>query len=359
MVISLLRTLNLPPLVRHNFVACDECLLGKSTQSPATSSFHCSPNILNLVHSDILGPISPPTATGKKYILSFIDDHSRYNTIFLLSHKSEASENFKEYQALIELKTGAKVGKLKSDRGGEYSSTSFINYLKSQGIEEEKGPAHQPTANSVSECFIQTLIGRIQSQLIQSGLPLFLWGELAQYCSLQINASSSRAIDFKTPIQLFRSLGKGHIHPVNFNRLKTFGCLSYSHVQNRPTKLEPTDKHLIFVGLEPGGRAARLWDKSSQRIVVSGDVRYREDIFPAKIPSQYSPLPQPLQCADFPPELDSTSSDSSSPSESHPTTEAISVPFEESQDHLNPITDTTTTPTMSSPDEVIASHPLQ
>lgn len=35
---------------------------------------------------------------------------------------------------------GACIGKLKSDRGGEYSSTSFIEYLKSKGINKEKRP---------------------------------------------------------------------------------------------------------------------------------------------------------------------------------------------------------------------------
>lgn len=165
-----------------------------------------------------------------KYILSFIDDHTRFNTIFLLKHKCEAQEKFKQYQSFIELKTGARIGKLKSDRGGEYSSLSFMDYLRSQGIEEEKGPANRPPANSVSERFFRTLLGRIRTQLVQSGLPSFLWGELAMYSSLQINSSPSRTIDHQTPLRLFHSLCKGHIHPFDFNRLKPFGCLSYAHI---------------------------------------------------------------------------------------------------------------------------------
>lgn len=120
-----MRSLSLPPVSRDHFTACDGCMLGKSTQYSATSSFPRSPNIVNLVHSDLLGPISPPTANGKKYILSFIDDHTRFNTIYLLTHKSEVHETFKQYQVFIEKKTGAKIGKPKSDRGGEYSSTTL------------------------------------------------------------------------------------------------------------------------------------------------------------------------------------------------------------------------------------------
>lgn len=168
-VIHLLKSLNHYPLSRSDFPPCHDCSLGKSTQYPATSPFHRSTRVLSLVHSDVLGPISPPTASGKKYILSFIDDHTRHNTVYLLSHKSEASETFKFYQKMMESKTGNKIGKLKSDRGGEYSSNEFTTYLKEQGIEEEKGPANRPTANSVGERFFRTLLARMPTQLQQSG----------------------------------------------------------------------------------------------------------------------------------------------------------------------------------------------
>lgn len=108
--------------------------MGKPTQSPATSSFHRAPQLLDLVHSDILGPIHLPTVNGKKYILSFIDDHTRFNTVYLLSNKSEACETFKRYQTRIEKQTGRKIVKLKSDRGGKYTSQDFIEHLSSEGI---------------------------------------------------------------------------------------------------------------------------------------------------------------------------------------------------------------------------------
>lgn len=75
-VIQFLRRQKLIPISKNNFVSCDACSMGKLTQSPATSPFHRSPNLLNLVHSDLMGPISPVSKSGFKYVLSFIDDHS-------------------------------------------------------------------------------------------------------------------------------------------------------------------------------------------------------------------------------------------------------------------------------------------
>lgn len=126
------------------------------------------------------------------------------------------------------------------------------------------------------------------------------------YSSLQINCSPSRAIDYKTPIHLFHSLCKGHIHPFDFTRLKPFVCLSYAHIQNWQAKLGTKSKQVIFVGLKPGGHAARLWDKSPQRIMVSGDVQYQEDIFPAHQETTSTPVKNSLACSMFPPDLEST-----------------------------------------------------
>lgn len=204
-VISLLKTIGRTPLSRSDFTGCEECMEGKSTQSSCTSSFHRSPNPLDLVHSDLLGPIYPPTRSGKKYILSFIDDHTRYNHVYLLASKDETIRCFTQYKSLIERQTGRKIGKLKSNRGGEYSSTEFLTMLQRDGIEIELGPAQPPQANSISEWFFRTLLGRMRTQMVQSGLPSFLWGELANYCSLQINCAPSKAIDMKIPILEYQS----------------------------------------------------------------------------------------------------------------------------------------------------------
>lgn len=121
-VIRYLRSQKGIKLSRRDFIACDECSQGKSSQSPATSPMYRSTTVLDLVHSDIIGPIHPPTINGNQYILSFIDDHTRLNTIYLLKHKSETFDKFKLFKAKFERQTGRKIGKLKSDRGGEYTS---------------------------------------------------------------------------------------------------------------------------------------------------------------------------------------------------------------------------------------------
>lgn len=106
-------------------------------------------------------------------------------------------------------------------------------------------------------------------------------GELALYCSYQINCTPSKAINNASPIHLFQSLIPTHAHPVKYHRLKPFGCLAFAHDRHRLSKISPLAKRYIFVGVEPHANAWRLWDKNSQRIFITGDAIFRENIFPA------------------------------------------------------------------------------
>ena len=54
--------------------------------------------ILDLVHTDLCGSMSTSARGRYKYFITFIDDYSRYRYIYLMRHKSEAFEKFKEYE---------------------------------------------------------------------------------------------------------------------------------------------------------------------------------------------------------------------------------------------------------------------
>ncbi|KAK8680978.1 hypothetical protein V6N13_053386 [Hibiscus sabdariffa] len=59
---------------------------------------------------------------GYQYFITFTDDFSRYGYIYLMRHKSEALEKFKEFKNEVQNKHGKSIKALRSDRGGEYLS---------------------------------------------------------------------------------------------------------------------------------------------------------------------------------------------------------------------------------------------
>ena len=81
--------------------------------------------VLDLVHTDLYGPISISTRGGYEYFITFIDDYSRYGYIYLMRHKSEAFEKFKEYKAEVENHRGNSIKSLQYDHGGKYLLVEF------------------------------------------------------------------------------------------------------------------------------------------------------------------------------------------------------------------------------------------
>ena len=65
--------------------------------------------ILELVHSDVFGPVKVPSLGKSVYYVSFIDDFSRNTWIYFLKKKSEVFDRFKEFKALVENQTEKKI----------------------------------------------------------------------------------------------------------------------------------------------------------------------------------------------------------------------------------------------------------
>ncbi|KAL0445420.1 UNVERIFIED_CONTAM: hypothetical protein Slati_2264700 [Sesamum latifolium] len=107
--------------------------MSESAPPPPTSSGPQDPKT-PLVGENVCGPLSIPDRGGFSYFITFTDDHSRYGYVYLMRYKSEAFGRFKEYRLEVENQTSRKIKALRSDRGGEYLSGKFIDYLKENGI---------------------------------------------------------------------------------------------------------------------------------------------------------------------------------------------------------------------------------
>lgn len=85
---------------------------------------------LEIVHSDLCGPMQTASLGGSRYFLLFIDDYSRMSWIYFLKNKSETFEHFRKFKTFAENQTGKRLKVLRSDRGGEYKSTKFRIFVK-------------------------------------------------------------------------------------------------------------------------------------------------------------------------------------------------------------------------------------
>jgi len=100
----------------ENFI-CDDCMANKATIQPFEQRRKRASGALDLIHSDICGPMRTRTSGGRRFFITFIDDYSRKAFVYFLSAKNEALAKFKEFKAYAENVTGRRIKSFRSDNG--------------------------------------------------------------------------------------------------------------------------------------------------------------------------------------------------------------------------------------------------
>src|SRR3954470_14390959 len=133
----------------ESLYACEPCLLGKMTKTPFSGTMKQATDLLEIIHTDVCGPMNIKARDKYHYFLTFTDDLSRYGYIYLMKHKSKTFEKFKEFQSEVESHCNKNIKFLRSDHGGEYLSYEFGIHLKQCGIISQLTP---PEHHSVMVC---------------------------------------------------------------------------------------------------------------------------------------------------------------------------------------------------------------
>ena len=253
-------------------VVCEICMRGKQNrESIPKRSLWKSTRGLQLVHSDICGPITPTSESGKRYIINFIDDYSRKCWSYFLTEKSEAFTTFKEFKAGVERELGQALVCLRTDRGGEFNSKEFEEYCKANGIKRQLTAAYTPQQNGTAERKNRSVMNMTRCMLLERSVPRSFWPEAAQYAVHILNRSPSAAVNEVTPEEKWSN------NKPSVDHLRIFGCIAYAMVPyERRIKLDEKSTKCVFFGLSKESKAYRLYDPKTKKILISRDVRFDE-----------------------------------------------------------------------------------
>jgi hypothetical protein len=233
----------IPELQSTHEGICIGCALGKNVKTPFSSSNNRSKEILDLIHSDVCGPLPVKSLAGSLYYVIFIDDYSRNTWLYLSKTKDEVFNKFQECKAEIENLTNKKIKTLTTDNGGECTSKEFVAFCKSTEIRRELTVPHNPQQNGVAERKNRSIEETVKALMNDQGLSMYLWGE-ATMTSIHVqNRSPHRILKDMTPEKTFSGKKPSVEH------LRIFGCPVYIHIpKDKRKKLEPSGKKGKFVG---------------------------------------------------------------------------------------------------------------
>jgi hypothetical protein len=261
----------LPELKVDQEGICNGCAQGKNIKNPFPKR-DSKAGVLELIHSDVCGPMPSSSISGYVYDVSFIDDYSRKTWIYFLKSKDEVFSKFKEFKALIENLSETKIKILRSDNGGEYTSKEFVNFCRDVGIKRELTTPYNPQQNGVAERKNRTIMEVVKTMIHDEDLPMCLWGEATMVAVYVQNRLSHSALGFKNLEEMF--VGK----KPEVSHLKIFGCPVFIHIpKEKRNKLEPSGKKGIFVGYCEVSKAFRIYIPGHRHSEISRDVTFDEE----------------------------------------------------------------------------------
>eukprot|EP00253_Pinus_taeda_P028506 PITA_28506 len=233
------------PMVSCRDGVCSGCVLGKHHRDSfdKRASWHASAP-LQLVHSDLCGPLPVASFSGCKYFLTFIDDFSRRTWVYFLKLKSEVFDTFLAFKAFVEKPSGHQILKLRTDNGGEYVKNTFINFCTENGIQMQHTVPYTPQQNGVAERKNRTLKEMANCMLQSKGPSLSFWAEAINCANYIINRTPTKVLKNITSQEAWSSIKPDVSH------FRVFGSEAWAHIPDEKHKaLEPKSENVLLLDI--------------------------------------------------------------------------------------------------------------
>jgi len=252
---------------------CEPCVYGKAAMTPmASAGAGRVTKRLQLVHSDLGGPMSEPSRGVALYCGTFTDDFSSWMDVVFLKKKSDILAEYQKWLTKAQLHTGSKIKVLRSDIGGEYVSSAFKALHDENGTTPLTTVPDTPQQNGVAERLNRVLVEMARTMMRHKDVDQDLRADAIKTAVYIKNRVSSRALPVdKTPYELWTG-NKPEASP-----MRVFGSTCWVVVHKSHIDGTFGDKAAkgVFLGY-PDGRKAYKVILDNGKVVKARSVVFAE-----------------------------------------------------------------------------------
>ena len=258
---------------KSDILDCEACALSKVHRLSSNLKRKRADVPLQVIHSDVMGPISPLSFTyKKKFIVTFIDDFTRYAAVYTLNQKNEVGKAFEIYLNEMRgiLGKDVKVRFFQTDGGKEYQGY-MQEILNKEKIELRLSEPDTPTHNGLAEKFNRSLKEKATAILCDVGMPSEFWDYAVAQAVYVYNRTPHAGINFQVPHKVFTK------HEPRVNFLRRFGCVVSYRVSRGKGKAKfdpPGNRGILLNSTDTGYRVLT----SDGKVINTKDVVFIENI---------------------------------------------------------------------------------
>jgi len=249
---------------------CSECPAGKGIRASHTTGTSVSPTAVgDQIDLDLVGPINVESLGKSRYIMLARDTYSSYSHVFMLKSKDETCSALQRYIGEFEAQSGKRIKSILTDNGSEFNNTAVKTLMAVEHISLRFSSPYTPEQNGGAERNNRTIVSTARTMLLESKLPLELWGE-AVSTAVYIRNRVARRNRSVTPYEQFtgRKPFVGHMVP--------FGTPVQSMINDRRRgKFDPRTEPAFITGFTTRSNTYRIYLPEGNKVKESCDVIFR------------------------------------------------------------------------------------
>ena len=235
---------------------CHVCIEGKFTQTRNRNATEKVNTPLELVNTDLTGPVTNESINDYRYMQSFTDVCTGAVFTYFLKAKSDAVQATEKF--LADVAPYGTVKCIRSDNGTEFTNREFQTLLRKNKIRHETSCPYSPHQNGIAEREGRTLFEMARCKLIDSNLPKSLWHYAVQEAAYTRNRCFNKHLG-TTPYTALT--GK----KCDLAKMHKFGSECYAYQQDKG-KLDPRCQKGLFVGHDKGSPAFLVYYPSKGKV---------------------------------------------------------------------------------------------
>lgn len=246
---------------------CRTCIEAKISKQPHTGTRPRSKQILDKIHVDLCGPISPTGINGEKYFLTIVDDYSHFTVVYPIRNKNEAHEKLEDFKCRYENNFGRRIKAIRCDAGTEFVNEAMRKTFKN--VEFEITPPYTHALNGVAERANRTITEMARAMIIDKNVEKYLWPYATMYSAYALNRLPSKAVDNEIPARRAKI-------KVDYGKIRIFGCDAYSLVEKQfRNRFDSKTRRMKLVGITNTGY--KVYDPINRKVYTRSDVKFIEE----------------------------------------------------------------------------------
>jgi transposase InsO family protein len=260
------------PNLEEEILVCTSCQYGKQNilSFPLNKVWRAIEK-LQLIHTNVAGPLKTISLNGSRYYIAFIDDYTRMCWVYFLKFKTEVANVFLKFKNWIENQNGHKIQVVRSDNDTKYTSNKFARFCHDVGIEHRYTTPYTPQQNGVSELKNRTIMEMVRCLLFEKDLPKKFWAEAVNTVVFLLNRLPIRALQNKTSYEAW------HGDKPSLQNLKISGCLCFTYVpQVKKDNLIERLKLIFLSVIAMLQKAIEFFNLKQKKMIVSKDIKFIE-----------------------------------------------------------------------------------